>query len=67
MTVIDIKGDVVDNSYGMMYDWFGIDYTSPSKVNDALVNADDEEIVLNIASNGWRYGKYLPYSPIDDS
>lgn len=35
-----------------MYDWFGIDYTSPSKVNDALVNADDEEIVLNIASNG---------------
>lgn len=52
MTVIDIKGDVVDNSYGMMYDWFGIDYTSPSKVNDALVNADDEEIVLNIASNG---------------
>lgn len=31
MTVIDIEGDVVDNSYGMMYDWFGLDYTSPSK------------------------------------
>lgn len=52
MTVIDIKGDVVDNSYGMMYDWFGIDYASPSKVNAALANADDEEITINIASNG---------------
>lgn len=52
MTVIDIKGDVVDNSYGMMYDWFGLDYTSPSKVNAALADADDEDITLNIASNG---------------
>ena len=52
MTVIDIKGDVVDNSYGMMYDWFGLDYASPSKVNTALANADDEDITVNIASNG---------------
>ncbi|MDP1007917.1 hypothetical protein, partial [Klebsiella pneumoniae] len=52
MTVIDIEGDVVDNSYGMMYDWFGLDYTSPSKVKTALANADDEDITVNIASNG---------------
>ncbi len=52
MTVIEIKGDIVDSSYGMMYDWFGLDYTSPSKVNDALASAQDEEIILNIASNG---------------
>ena len=52
MTVIDIKGDIVDNNYGMMYDWFGYDYTSPSKVATALANSDDGEIVLNIASNG---------------
>lgn len=52
MTVIDIKGDVVDNSYGMMYDWFGLDYASPSKVNTALANADDEDITVNVASNG---------------
>lgn len=52
MTVIDIKGDIVDNNYGMMYDWFDYDYTSPSKVATALANSDDGEIVLNIASNG---------------
>ncbi|KAA8718814.1 Clp protease ClpP [Lactococcus garvieae subsp. garvieae] len=52
MTEIEIKGDIVDNSYGMMYDWFGLDYTSPSKVNSVLANAQDEEIVLNVASNG---------------
>ena len=35
-----------------MYDWFGLDYTSPSKVKTALANADDEDITVNIASNG---------------
>jgi ATP-dependent protease ClpP protease subunit len=51
-TVIDIKGDIVDNDYGAMYDYFGYDYTSPSKVNTALANSDDGDIILNIASNG---------------
>lgn len=52
MVVIDIKGPIVDNNLGTMYDWFGMEHTSPTKVNTAIVNADDEEIVLNIASNG---------------
>ena len=52
MVVIDIKGPIVDSNLGTMYDWFGMDYTSPSKVNTALVNSSDEEIILNIASNG---------------
>lgn len=54
MVVIDITGDIVSNDYGMMYDWFGYDYTSPSKINKVLKNPEnaDEEIVVNIASNG---------------
>lgn len=54
MVVIEVTGDIVSNEYGMMYDWFGYDYTSPSKVNQVLLNPEnaDDEIVVNIASNG---------------
>jgi Protease subunit of ATP-dependent Clp proteases len=54
MVVINITGDIVSNDYGMMYDWFGYDYSSPSKVNKALSSSEntDEDIVVNIASNG---------------
>ena len=51
MTVIDVKGDIVDDMTGQMYDWFGMNYTSPSLVSQAL-NQSDDDIVVNINSGG---------------
>lgn len=54
MVVIEIKGDVVSDNYGMMYDYFGFGdlLTWPSKVKNILSETDDDEVILNIASNG---------------
>lgn len=54
MVVIDIKGSIVDDGYGMMYDYFGFGdlLTWPSKIKNILSETDDEEVILNIASNG---------------
>ncbi|MBB5887739.1 head maturation protease, ClpP-related [Lactovum miscens] len=55
--VIDVKGDIVDNDtanyFEMINNELGIslDYCSPSKINKALLS-DDDEVELNIASNG---------------
>lgn len=55
MTVIEIKGTIVDDGYGMMYDYFGLGdlLTWPSKVKNILNSAEDEEVILNISSNVW--------------
>ena len=54
MTVIEIKGNIVSDRYGMMYDYFGFGdlLVWPSKVKNILSSAEDGEIILNIASNG---------------
>lgn len=52
MGVIDIKGDVVSNDVGEFYEWFGMSSTYPSKVQRAIANDEDDDIILNIASNG---------------
>lgn len=54
MTVIEIKGTIVGDEYGMMYDYFGLGdlLTWPSKVKNILNSAEDEEVILNISSNG---------------
>lgn len=52
MGQIDIKGDVVSNDVGEFYEWFGMSSTYPSKVQRAIANDEDDEITLNIASNG---------------
>ncbi len=52
MGVIDIKGDVVSNDVGEFYEWFGMSSTYPSKVQRAIANDEDDDITLNIASNG---------------
>lgn len=54
MTVIEIKGNIVSDRYGMMYDYFGFGdlLVWPSKVKNVLNSAEDGEIILNIASNG---------------
>lgn len=52
MGIIDIKGDVVSNDVGEFYEWFGMSSTYPSKVQRAIANDEDDDITLNIASNG---------------
>lgn len=52
MGQIDVKGDVVSNDVGEFYEWFGMSSTYPNKVQRAIANDEDDEITLNIASNG---------------
>lgn len=52
MFQIDIKGDVLDNETGEMYDFFGEQYVSPSQVQSALNEADNQDVELDIASYG---------------
>ncbi|MGT2798421.1 head maturation protease, ClpP-related [Streptococcus intermedius] len=52
MGQIDIKGDVVSNDVGEFYEWFGMSSTYPRKIQQAITNDEDDEITLNIASNG---------------
>lgn len=53
MKEINIKGAVLDNMSGDMYDYLGIENTHPKMVSDVLNSADNaEDIVVNIASPG---------------
>ena len=52
MTKIDIKGDIVDNDTGEFFDYFGMSSVYPKKVQRAIENDEDEEIILDVASNG---------------
>lgn len=52
MGKIDIKGDIVSDDAGAFYEYFGMTSTYPKMVQDAIANDEDEEITLNIASNG---------------
>lgn len=52
MGKIDIKGDIVSDDTGSFYEWFGMSSTYPKLVQQAIDNDQDEEITLNIASNG---------------
>jgi len=52
MGKIDIKGDIASDDLVAFYDFFGMKCTYPKMVQDAIENDNDEEITLNIASNG---------------
>lgn len=52
MGKIDIKGDIASDDLVAFYDFFGMKCTYPKMVQDAIENDEDEEITLNIASNG---------------
>ena len=51
MTKIKVKGAVVSNDDAEIYDWLGYDCVSPSKVEDALDDSD-EDVEVDIASGG---------------
>ncbi len=52
MKTINIKGDIVDNDWGRIYEWIGWDYMSPSKMESELAKANGDEVVFLINSCG---------------
>lgn len=49
---IEVKGDITSDDMAWIYDWLGISYTSPKKVNDALIKANGEDVTVKINSGG---------------
>lgn len=53
MPKINVKGPIIDNDDQWIYDWFGIDATSPKKVQDQLSNfKNNEDLEVEINSGG---------------
>lgn len=50
---IDIKGSIINSDEQWIYDWFGIEATSPKKVNDLINQAEEnEDLEVEINSGG---------------
>lgn len=49
---IEVKGDIVSNDVGEFYDFFGMTSTYPKKVQQAIENDEDDDIIVDVASNG---------------
>ncbi|MGX8701524.1 head maturation protease, ClpP-related [Caproiciproducens sp.] len=49
---INVKGAIVQNADKWIYDWFGIDATSPKDVSDALEKANGMPVDVEINSGG---------------
>lgn len=52
MIYIDVKGEVVPSGNEWLYDWYGIQATSPKKVISALRNANGQPVTIKINSGG---------------
>lgn len=52
MKKVNIKGPIISNSDAWIYEWFGIEATSPNSVNKVLSEANGEEIEVEINSGG---------------
>ncbi len=52
MTTIKLKGQICTDSTAKLYQWFGIDVASPSIVENALDQANGDDVILEIASPG---------------
>lgn len=50
MKTIDVRGVIIPNEYQDVYDWLGMDGTSPRKVSQSLT--DGEDVLVNINSVG---------------
>ncbi|WP_106494897.1 head maturation protease, ClpP-related [Lentibacillus sp. Marseille-P4043] len=49
---IDIKGTIIPSAYQWIYDLFGIEATSPAKVNSLIDSADGDDLEVIINSPG---------------
>ena len=52
MKKINIKGPIIPSNYQWIYDWLGMEATSPKKVSDQLIAANNEDIEVEINSGG---------------
>ncbi|MGL5085318.1 MAG: head maturation protease, ClpP-related [Clostridium sp.] len=52
MIYIDVKGEIVPSGNEWVYDWYGIQATSPTKITRALKNANGQPITIKINSGG---------------
>ena len=52
MNYIDVKGQVVPSGNEWIYEWYGIQATSPKQVIRALKNANGEPVTIKINSGG---------------
>ena len=52
MKKINIKGPIIPSNHQWIYDWLGMEATSPKKVSDQLAAANNEEIEVEINSGG---------------
>ncbi|MBT2717542.1 head maturation protease, ClpP-related [Bacillus sp. ISL-57] len=49
---ISVKGPIISSNEQWIYDWFGIEATSPKKVSDQLSKLSGEDIDIDINSGG---------------
>ena len=49
---INIKGPIISSDNQWIYDWFGMEATSPKKVSDLIEKADGEDLEIEINSGG---------------
>ncbi len=49
---INAKGPIVGNGDAWLYDFFGMDYTAPKTISDALEQANGEDVEIEINSPG---------------
>lgn len=52
MRKINVKGTIIPSSYQDVYDWCGIEATSPKSISKELQSANGEEIEVEINSGG---------------
>lgn len=50
--VINVKGTVVSDDDAWIYNWFGIEAVSPNAISAALAEANGDDVVIRINSNG---------------
>ena len=49
---IEIKGPIVSNTSGLVYEYLGLDAAWPKTLQDALTEADGDDVILEVNSNG---------------
>jgi ATP-dependent Clp protease protease subunit len=49
---VNIKGPIVGSDDSWIYDWFGMEHTTPAKISQALEEANGEELEIDINSPG---------------
>lgn len=49
---VNVKGPIISSDESWIYDWFGIENTSPKSVNKAIEEANGDELEVEVNSGG---------------